>query len=90
MHVETVLSQNSLGDVDLRNVILLDSQSTVSLFCNPNFVSSFSKAEKPLKLQSNGGKLMIHHVTAIDDGGMHVWFSKKAINNILCLKMVWQ
>ena len=90
MHIKIVLSQNSSGDVDLRNVILLDSQSTVSLFCNPNFVSSFSKAEKPLKLQSNGGKLMIHHVAAIYDDGMCVWFSKKAITNNLSLKMVRQ
>ena len=74
--------------INLRQVILLNNQSTVSLFCNPRFTSSVSKAEKPLHLQSNGGTMTVHQVAKIGDGQTKVWFSKKAITNILLLKMV--
>ena len=87
-NVETVLSQKSLRDVDLHQVILLKNQSTVSLFCNPTFASGYSKASKHLHLQSNGGTMTVHRVAEIGDGKTKVWFSKKAITNILSLKMV--
>ena len=67
LHIETMLSQHSLKDMDLCKVILLDIQSTVSLFCNHHFALSFSKAERPLKLQSNGGTMKIHRAANIDN-----------------------
>ena len=65
LQAETVLSLKSLSDINLR---LLDNQSTVSLFCNPRFTSSFSKAEKPLHLQRYGGMMTGHQVVEIGYG----------------------
>jgi len=45
------------NELDLKNVILLDSQSTLDLFCNKNLVISIIKAPKPMHLQSNGGSM---------------------------------
>ena len=86
--VETSLSQQSLKDIDLREVILLDYQSTVSLFCNPCFVTGYAKADNPLELQSNSGRMTVKRVMEIGDGSTKVWFSTSAITNILSLKMV--
>ena len=87
-HYETILSQKGLNKVDLHQVILLDNQSTVSLFCNPQFASDYVKVDKPLHLQSNGSTVTVYRKAEIGDGDTKVWFSKKAITNILSLKMV--
>ena len=79
-----------LSNLGLHNFIILDNQSTVSVFCNPHFALSFSKADKPLHLQSNGRNMKIHCAVEIGDDGTQVWFSTKAITNILSLKMVQQ
>ena len=87
--LDTVLSQKkTLKDADLQNVILLDNQSTVSLFCNPRLVGAIEKTNKPLCLQSNAGQMVVRNVAEIGDTVAKVWFSKRAITNILSLKMV--
>jgi hypothetical protein len=73
--------------LDLQEVILLDNQLTMSLFCNSKLISNKHKSDKPLKLHSNGGTMMINHIADIGEG-QSVWFSKKAIANILSLKHV--
>jgi hypothetical protein len=84
----TVLHQTGkLNNLDLREVILLDNQSTLSLFCNPNPIVSKKRSDKPLKLQSSGGTLLINHVAEIGEG-QFVWFLKRASTNILSLKHV--
>ena len=83
-----MLSQKSLKDVDLCQVTLLDNQLTISLFSNSRFASSYTRADKPLHLQSNWGTMTVHQVAEIGDGQIKVWFSKKAITNILSLKMI--
>ena len=77
-------------NLDLRNVILLDSQSTMDLFCNPDMVHKISKSKKTIRLQSNGGSMLIDHKAAIDGYHLKVWFSKKAITNILALSNLTQ
>ncbi len=49
----------------LRNIILLDSQSTMDLFCNPQLVNSIRKSTKFMKLQSNGGTMTVRHKASI-------------------------
>ena len=74
--LDVMLSQKrSLQDVDLREVILLDNQSTVSLFCNPKLVQGIKKTDKTLRLQSNGGQMVIKKVAEIGEGNTKVWFS---------------
>jgi hypothetical protein len=45
--------------LDLREIILLDSQSTMDLFCNTALVSKTSKSKSSLKLKSNGGTMVV-------------------------------
>ena len=46
-------------ELDLKNIILLDSQSTMDLFCNPKLVKKITKTSKTMRLKSNGGTMMV-------------------------------
>ena len=69
----------------LRNIILLDSQSTMDLFCNPQLVHKIRKSTKFMKLQSNGGTMTVRHKASITSYNHEVWFDKDAITNIIAL-----
>jgi len=73
-------------DLDLRNVLLLDNQSTFDLCCNKKFTSQVTKAPNALTMTSNGGGLKITEKCKIPGYKYPVWYSKKAITNIICLK----
>ena len=45
--------------MDLRSLVLLDSQSTHDVFCNPKYVSNIRKAKRDLVLSTNGGGMKI-------------------------------
>jgi hypothetical protein len=79
-------SMKGLQGFNLREVVLLDNQSTVNIFCNKEFVSNIQPAPEPVILKSNGGELIAHHIANIADYDEPVWFSKKAITNIFTLK----
>ena len=104
-HEETVLQQSfekRIADVlfkqnhgkniglDLENVILLDSQSTMDLFCNHKLVHKVSKSSNKMKLQSNGGTMTVGHKASINRYDHEVWFSKNAITNIIALSNLIQ
>jgi hypothetical protein len=73
-------------DLDLRNVLLLDNQSTFDLCCNKRFTSKIFGTSNPLIMTSNGGGLKITEQCRIPGYKYKVWFSKKVITNIICLK----
>jgi hypothetical protein len=79
-------SKKGLRGFDLREVVLLDNQSTVDVFCNMKLVKNIRLAPEPLTLKSNGGELLISHITDVADYYEPVWFSKQAIANIFSLK----
>ena len=58
--------------IDLKNLILLDSQSTMDPFCNPKLVRKIYKSKKKMRLQSDGVTMLITHKTQIDGYKPHV------------------
>jgi hypothetical protein len=74
--------------LDLREVILLDSQSTIDLVCNKELVTDISESDKIMQLKSNGGVMTINQRARMKGYANLVWFSKDAITNILALSNV--
>jgi hypothetical protein len=72
--------------LDLREVILLDSQSTMDLFCNAALVSKTSKSNSSMRLKSNGGTMVVTRKATIPGYNKTAWFSTRAITNIIALR----
>jgi hypothetical protein len=60
-------SKGKFADLNLQQVILLDNQSTMSLFCNKTMVSNIRRTDSPLTLRSNGGSMEVRHLASIGD-----------------------
>jgi uncharacterized protein YodC (DUF2158 family) len=74
--------------LDLREIILLDRQSTRDLICNPNLVKKIFRSSKEMQLKSNGGSMTVKHKAKMAGYHREVWYDKKAITNILALSNV--
>jgi hypothetical protein len=75
-------------DLDLRSVWLLDSQSAFDLCCNPDFAAKMRKAKQALNMSSNGGGLHITKECMVLGYEFWMWFTKRAMTNIICLKNI--
>ena len=51
--------------IDLRQIILLDSQSTMDLFCNKALVDKTFKSSDTMRLKSNGGSMLVNEKATI-------------------------
>lgn len=72
-------------DLALCDVVLLDSQSTMDLFCNKDMVTSIYTSPSPCTFQSNGGTLTITQKAKVSGLQEDLWFDPKALTNILAL-----
>ena len=73
--------------VDLRDMVLLDNQSTMDIFCNSRFVKKIWDVDEEMRIHGNGGSLLTKKKALLRNYGV-VWFNEKALTNILCLKNV--
>ena len=73
---------------DLKNVLLLDNQSTIDILCNEDFVTDIVEADNPIKIQSTGGHITVHQKATLPGYKNQVWFSKHAATNILSMKNI--
>jgi hypothetical protein len=64
---------------DLKKVILLDSQSTMDLICDPALVESTFKSSHSMRLKSNGGTLEVKKQAIMPGYHAHVWYNKKPL-----------
>jgi hypothetical protein len=76
--------------IDLREVILLDSQSTMDIFCNAALVSKTRKSTTIIRLKSNVGTMVVTWKATIPGYNKDVWFSTRAITNIIALSNLIQ
>ena len=78
---------NKRNKLQLRNMLLLDSCSTVDLFCNKNLVTKIWESKNSMTARVNGGDLKTHKKAYVEKYG-EVWFDERAITNIMSLKNV--
>jgi hypothetical protein len=78
-----------IGDTKYVNPhwIILDSQSTADIFCNPNLLTNIRYAGKSINIHCNAGTSIATQVGTIKNYG-EVWFNPNAIANILSLARV--
>ena len=65
----------------MREWILLDNQSSTTVFCNRDLVEKVYDVEVPMYLETNGGVLITTQKAILKDWG-EVWFNERAITNI--------
>jgi hypothetical protein len=76
--------------IDLREIILLDSQSTMDLFCNAALVRKTSKSTTSVRLKGNGGTMVVSRKSTLPGYNKDVWFSTRVITNIISLSNLIQ
>jgi hypothetical protein len=89
--IAKLLKQAGLSvKIDLREIILLDSQSTMDLFCKTALVSKTCKSTTSMRLKSNGGTMVVTQKDTLPGYNKDVWFSTRAITNIIALSTLIQ
>jgi hypothetical protein len=73
--------------LDLKEVILLNSQSTIDLFCNAALVSRIRKSRFSMRLK-NGGTMIVTQKATMEGYNKTVWFGTQAITNIIALRQL--
>jgi hypothetical protein len=77
-----LLADTSLS---LRDVILLDSQSSIDVFCNRNLVTDVTYSPKKMHILGHGSAITARRTASIIGYNQKVWYCKKAATNILGL-----
>ena len=68
----------------MKNWILLDSQSSFDLFCNPQMVTDIKVSINSPHLATNGGILVVHKKAMVPNYG-EVCFEENAMTNVFSL-----
>ena len=70
MFLSKKIKRASTAKLNLCNIILLDNESTMDLFCNKSIVNKITKSKSRLKVQSNGGSMYVTRDTRVRKKGM--------------------
>ena len=83
----TNIADFKIDKIKLKNVLLLDNQSTVDFVCNPAFVKNIRQVSNFMTVMGDGGKLSTDKKADLEGFG-EVWFDERAVANILSSKNV--
>jgi hypothetical protein len=72
----------------MRNWVLLDTGSTVNVFCNLNMVKNIKKVEKSLLIHTNAGIFEAEYTAEFPWTNMKVWFDPNSVTNVLSMGML--
>ena len=81
-----MMAQHDPNEID-RTWILLDSQSTISVFNNPTMLSNIRPSCHEIRVLTNGGHQVSNMIGEFKNLGT-VWYNPKSIANILSLSEV--
>ena len=83
-------TDRSSAGLNLKNCVLLDSESTVHAFCNSNLLEDIWAQEEVMTLVGNGGTMTTNQMATIRnlDTKDPVWYHPEYITNILSLAKV--
>ena len=71
--------------VNMRELILLDTDSTYKFLYNLKYVSNIQYSDNPLSIMTNGGLMKLHQKCIIPYIN-NVWYNGNSINNIISVK----
>eukprot|EP00957_Ditylum_brightwellii_P000739 57893-Ditylum_brightwellii.AAC.1 len=74
-----------LQTMDMKNLVLLDSDYTETIFCNRKYATNIRPSERSLVLNTNGGIMESNMVCDVPHLGTP-WFNEDALTNIIALK----
>ena len=72
--------------INLREVILIDIQSTMDIFCNRALVEKTTDSKTKMRLKSNGVTMTVSHQATVKGYHNSVWFSENYITDIIVLR----
>ena len=73
--------------LNLRKMILLNSQSIIDLFCNRKLINKSKRYKNSIKLRSYSKNILMNQKTPVKNYYQKILFSKKTIINIFFVRL---